>query len=70
MPKDSIAPTILGSSFLRTVKALINLHEVNVRFELPSRTTFVVHFPRKDNKANGDKIIEVLYGWGPHCRKE
>ena len=45
MPEDPIAPIILGRPFLRTVKSLINLHEGNVRFELPSREPFVVHFP-------------------------
>ena len=47
MPEDPIAPIILGRPFLRTVKSLINLHEGNVRFELPSQEPFVVHFPRK-----------------------
>ena len=59
MPEDAIAPIILGRPFLRTVKALISLHEGNVRFELPSRTPFVVHFPRKKNKATEDKIIAL-----------
>ena len=60
MPKDPIAPIILGRPFLRTVKALINLHEGNVRFELPSREPFVVHFPReKKNKKNDDGIITL-----------
>ena len=45
MREDAIAPIILGRPFLRTVKALINVHEGNVRFELPSRAPFVVHFP-------------------------
>jgi hypothetical protein len=47
MPEDAIAPIILGRPFLKTVKALINFHEGNVRFELPSREPFVMHFPRK-----------------------
>jgi hypothetical protein len=53
MPHDPIALIILGRPFLRIVKALINLHEGNVRFELPSHTPFIVHFPKKNNKANG-----------------
>ena len=36
MREDRIVSTILGRPFLRTVKALINVHEGNVRFELPS----------------------------------
>ena len=60
MHEDLIAPIILGRPFLRTVKALINLHEGNVRFELPSRDPFVVHFPRKKkNKANDTGIITL-----------
>src|SRR5215216_4359030 len=31
MPKDPIAPIILGRRFLRTIKALINIHDGNVR---------------------------------------
>jgi hypothetical protein len=39
---------------------LINLHDGNVRFELPSRKPFVVHFPRKKkNKKNDDGIITL-----------
>jgi hypothetical protein len=53
MPQDPIALIILGRPFLRIFKALINLHEGNVRFELPSHTPFIVHFPKKNNKANG-----------------
>jgi hypothetical protein len=53
------APIILGRPFLRTVKALINLHEGNVRFELPSCAPFIVHFSRKKSKANKDKIITL-----------
>jgi hypothetical protein len=36
MPEDVNAPIILGRTFLRTIKALINLHEGNVRIDLPS----------------------------------
>jgi hypothetical protein len=58
-PEDPLAPIILGRPFLRTVKPLINLHEGNVRFELPSRAPFIVHFPRKKSKANGEKLITL-----------
>jgi hypothetical protein len=47
MPEDVNAPIILGRPFLRTIKALINLHVGNVRIHLPSREPFVVIFPRK-----------------------
>ena len=59
MPEDNVAPIILGRLFLRTVKALINLHEGNVSFELPSRAPFIVHFPRKKNKENEDMNINL-----------
>jgi hypothetical protein len=52
MPKDSIAPIILGIPFLRIVKSLINLQDRNVRFELPSQKPFGVHFLRKKKKKN------------------
>ena len=45
MPEDATAPIILGRPFLRTINALINLHEGNVKLQLPSRNSFVVHFP-------------------------
>jgi hypothetical protein len=60
MPEDPIAPIILGRPFLRIVKALINLHEGNVRFELPSRESFVVHFPRKKKTKVYDNGIITL----------
>jgi hypothetical protein len=60
MPEDPIYPIILGRAFLRTVKALINFHKGNVRFELPFREPFVVHFPRKKkNKRYDDRIITL-----------
>ena len=67
MCEDPIAPIILGRPFLRTMKTLINVHEGDVRFELASRAPFVVHFPRKKNKANEDKIIALkanYFGFG------
>jgi hypothetical protein len=39
-----MAPMILGRLFLRTVKSLINLHEWNVIFELPSHAPFFCSF--------------------------
>jgi hypothetical protein len=37
MLEDPTAPIILGMPFLRTIKALINLHEGNVRIKLPCK---------------------------------
>ena len=59
MPEDPVAPIILGRPFLRTIKALINFHEGNVRIGLPSREPFVSHFPRKKTKTNDDGIITL-----------
>jgi hypothetical protein len=60
MPKDFNAPIILGRPFLRTIKALVNLHEGNVRIDLPLREPFVVHFPRKKKaRKNDDGIIAL-----------
>ena len=61
MPEDPIAPIILGRPLLRTIKDLINLHEGNVRIEVPSRDPFVVHFPRKKKaKPNDDDGVITL----------
>ena len=60
MPEDPIAPIILGRPFLRTIKALINLHEGNVRIGLPSKEPFVVHFPRKKKAKHDDNGIITL----------
>jgi hypothetical protein len=47
MPEDNVAHIILGWALVRTVKALINHHEGNVRFEFTSHAPFIAHFPRK-----------------------
>ena len=60
MPEDPIAPIILERPFLRTIKALINLHEGNVRIGLPSKDPFVVHFPRKKKAKHDDDGIITL----------
>ena len=60
MPEDVTAPIILGRPFLRTRKALINLHEGNVKLQLPSRDPFVVHFPRKKKAKHDEKIVITL----------
>jgi hypothetical protein len=73
MTEDANAPIILGSPFLRTITALINLHEGNVRIDLPSREPFVVHFPRKKKaRKNDDGIITLkanYFGVGTPLKK-
>ena len=39
-------PIILGGPFLRTIGAIIDMQEVNIRFEFPLRKG-MEHFPRK-----------------------
>ena len=60
MPEDSTAPIILGRLFLRTIKALINLHEGNVKLQFPSRAPFAVHFPRKKKTRHDEKTVIIL----------
>jgi hypothetical protein len=73
MLEDVNVPTILGRPFLRTIKALINLHEGNVRIVLPSREHFVVHFPRKKKAMKNDDGIITLkanyFGVGTPLKK-
>ena len=49
MPGDPIAPIILGRPFLRTIKAVINVFEGNVHFDLPAKDPFIRHFPGERN---------------------
>ena len=60
MPEDATAPIILGHPFLRTIKALINLHEGNVKLQLPSWDPFVIHFPRKKKAKHDEKEAITL----------
>ena len=73
MPEDPIAPIILGRPFLRTIKALINLHEGNVRIELTSRDPFVVHFLRKKKSKVYDNgaitLKDNYFGMGTKITK-
>ena len=50
MPEDPVAPIILGRPFLRTIKAVINVFEGNVRFDLPAKYPLVIYFPRKKKR--------------------
>ena len=60
MPEDPIAPIIIGNPFLRTIKALINLHGGNVRIGLPSKEQFVVQLPRKKKVKLSEDVIITL----------
>ena len=67
MLKDPIAPIILGRPFLRTIKAMTNVFEGNIRFDLPAKDPFVRHFPRKKKmKAySGEGIILNAISYSP-----
>ena len=60
MPGDTTGPIILGHPFLRTIKALINIHEGNMKLQLPSWDPFVIHFPRKNKAKQDDKEAITL----------
>ena len=47
MPEDATAPIILGHPFLRTIKALINLHEGNVKLQTFTGS-FCCSFPQEE----------------------
>ena len=73
MHEHPIAPIILGRPFLRTIKALINLHEGNIRIDLPSGDPFVIHFPRKKRSKVYDNGVITLkpnyFGMGTQIPK-
>jgi hypothetical protein len=60
MPEDPTTAIIFGRPFFRTIKALINLNERNVRIGLPSKEPFVVHFHRKKKAKYDDNGIITL----------
>ena len=60
MPEDATAPIILGLPLFRSIKALINLHEGNVKLHLPSWDPFVIHFPRKKKAKHDEKEAITL----------
>jgi hypothetical protein len=61
-----IAPIILGRTFLRTIKVVINVFEENVRFDLPAKDPFVRHFPRKKKikTYTGEGIVVNARSYG------
>ena len=50
-------PIILGRPFLRTIGAIINMKEGNIRFQFPLRKG-MEHFPRKKIKLPYESIRE------------
>lgn len=78
MPKHDNAPIILGRPFLRMVKALTDMQEGNIKFNVSSRQ-FLVHFPWKNTKFYSFEGITlkvrhyghfgIFFPWDPRTSK-
>ena len=53
-------PIILGRPFLRTIGAIIDMKEGNIRFQFPLRKC-MEHFPRKKVKLPYESIMRATY---------
>ena len=53
-------PIILGRPFLRTIGAIIDMKEGNIRFQFPLRIG-MEHFPRKKVKLPYESIMRATY---------
>jgi len=53
-------PLILGRPFLRTVGAIIDMKEGNIRYQFPLKKD-MEHFPRKIMKQSCDVFIRAKY---------
>ena len=53
-------PIILGRPFLRTVGAIIDMKEGNIRFQFPLKKG-MEHFPRKKVKLPYESIMGATY---------
>ena len=54
-------PIILGGPFLRTIGAIIDMKEGNIRSQFPLRKG-MEHFPRKKIKLSYESIMTATYG--------
>ena len=54
-------PIILGRPFLRTIGAIIDMKEGNIRFQFPLKKG-IEHFPRKKIKLPYESIMSATYG--------
>lgn len=54
-------PLILGRPFLRTIGVMIDMKEVNIKFQFPLRKG-MEHFPRKRIKLPYESIMRAFYG--------
>ena len=55
-------PIILVRPFLRTIGAIIDMKEGNIRFQFPSKKG-MEHFHRKIFKQPYESIMRATYGW-------
>ena len=53
---NASCPIVLGRPFLGTVGAIIDMKEVNIRYQFPLKKG-MKHFPRKRMKQHFDSII-------------
>ena len=53
-------PVILGRPFLRTIGAIIDMKEGDIRFQFPLRKG-MEHFPRKEIKLPYESIMRATY---------
>ena len=54
-------PVILGRPFLRTIGAVIDMKEGNIKFQFPLREG-MEHFPRTRIKTPSESIMRACYG--------
>ena len=57
---NASCPIVLGRPFLRTVGAIIDMKEGNIKYQFPLRKG-MEHFPRKRMKLPFDSIIRTSY---------
>ena len=58
---NSSCPIILGRTFLRTIGAIIDMKDGNIKFQFPLRKS-MEHFPRKKVKLLYESIMRATYG--------
>ena len=56
-------PTVLGRPFLRTVGAVIDMKEGNIKFQFPLKKG-MEHFPRKKMKYSNATCVKINYDFG------
>ena len=59
---DPSCPIILGHHFLRTVGAIIDMKEGNIRFQFPL-TKVMEQFPRKKIKLSFESVTRASYSF-------